>query len=254
MKRPFGQPASKKPPCVKLVRERPARIAALLRCLTWQPPTTERTPLMTARTVDENELRESVVALGASLFARGFSVGSAGNISVRTQSGFLMTPTNSSLGRLAPEELSELDAQWVHTGGPRPSKEVVMHQAMYQARPQSEAVVHLHSTYVTAISCLDGGQAIPPLTPYFIMRLGRDVPTVPYYKPGSPAVLADILAAGKRGPAVILANHGSIVAGSSLEDAVNAAEELEVSAQLAFLLEGRSTRPLNEEQIQDLVG
>ncbi|PRZ17588.1 3-oxo-tetronate 4-phosphate decarboxylase [Nesterenkonia sandarakina] len=209
---------------------------------------------MTAPAGNENTLRESVVALGASLFARGFSVGSAGNISVRSGDGFLMTPTNSSLGRLDPQALSELDAQWVHTAGPKPSKEVVMHQAMYQARPQAAAVVHLHSTYVTAISCLDEEQPIPPLTPYFIMRLGRDVPTVPYYKPGSPAVLDDILAAGQRGPAVILANHGSIVAGSSLEDAVNAAEELEVSAQLAFLLEGRATRPLNEEQIQDLLG
>ncbi|MGJ9372715.1 3-oxo-tetronate 4-phosphate decarboxylase [Nesterenkonia sp. CF4.4] len=209
---------------------------------------------MTAPDVNENALRESLVALGASLFARGFSVGSAGNISVRSGDGFLMTPTNSSLGRLDPQALSELDAQWVHTAGPKPSKEVVMHQAMYQARPQAAAVVHLHSTYVTAISCLDEEQPIPPLTPYFIMRLGRDVPTVPYYKPGSPAVLDDIVAAGQRGPAVILANHGSIVAGSSLEDAVNAAEELEVSAQLAFLLEGRATRPLNQEQIQDLLG
>ena len=209
---------------------------------------------MTASAENERALRENLVALGASLFARGFSVGSAGNISVRSGDGFLMTPTNSSLGRLAPDQLSELDAQWVHTAGPKPSKEVVMHQAMYQARPKATAVVHLHSTYVTAISCLDEGQAIPPLTPYFIMRLGRDVPIVPYYKPGSPAVLGDILEAGRRGPAVILANHGSIVAGGSLEDAVNAAEELEVSAQLAFLLEGRAVRPLSEEQIQDLLG
>lgn len=209
---------------------------------------------MTAPAVNEDALRESIVALGASLFARGFSVGSAGNISVRTGGGFLMTPTNSSLGRLDPQALSELDAEWGHVAGPKPSKEVVMHQAMYQARPEAAAVVHLHSTYVTAISCLEGKQPIPPLTPYFIMRLGRDVPTVPYYRPGSPAVLEDVLAAGRRGPAVILANHGSIVAGSSLQDAVNAAEELEVSAQLAFLLEGRATRPLNEEQIQDLLG
>lgn len=209
---------------------------------------------MTSPAENESALRERIVALGASLFDRGFSVGSAGNISVRTQDGFLMTPTNSSLGRLDPEALSVLDPQWVHAAGPKPSKEVVMHQAMYQARPQAAAVVHLHSTYVTALSCLETEPAIPPLTPYFIMRLGRDVPTVPYYKPGSPAVLTDLQATGERGPAVILANHGSIVAGGSLEDAVNAAEELEVSAQLAFLLEGRATRPLNQEQIQDLLG
>lgn len=203
--------------------------------------------------IDEHLMRRQIVELGASLFQRGFSVGSAGNISARIDGGFLMTPTNSSLGRLKADELSVLTQDWEHVGGPRPSKEVVMHRAMYEARAEAQAIVHLHSTYVTAYSCLAGEAGIPPLTPYFVMRLGREVPTVPYYRPGAAEMLEDILAAGRRSPGVILSNHGSIVAGSTVEDAVNAAEELEVSAQLAFLLEGRQTRPLSPGQVDDLL-
>lgn len=204
--------------------------------------------------MNEQQLREQIVELSKSLFDRGFSVGSAGNISVRIPDGYLMTPTNSSLGRLTAEELSVMDADWTHVAGPKPSKEVVMHQAVYDARPQAEAVVHLHSTYVTAVSCLRGNQVIPPLTPYFIMRLGREVPTVPYHRPGSPDMRSDIFEASKRGPAVILSNHGSIVAGASLVDAVNASEEMEVSAQLAFLVDGKQARPLTGPEIDDLLG
>lgn len=208
---------------------------------------------MTDQNLSDIELRHQIVELSKSLFDRGYSVGSAGNISVRVDEGFLMTPTNSSLGRLRPDRLSELNEQWEHVAGPKPSKEVVMHQAMYRARPESAAIVHLHSTYVTAISCLHDDGAIPPLTPYLIMRLGREIPTVPYYRPGSPEMLDDILAAGQRGPAVILSNHGSIVAGSHLEEAVNAAEELEASAQLTLLLDGHRTRPLTRYQIEELL-
>lgn len=200
-------------------------------------------------------LRQQLVEIGASLFDRGFSVGSAGNLSVRTPDGILMTPTNSSLGRLTVDSLAELDLQWNHVGGPRPSKEVVMHRAMYETRPEAAAVVHLHSTYVTAVSCLaEDGPTIPALTPYFVMRVGREVPMVPYYRPGSAEVDVELRAAAGRGPAVILANHGSIVAGETLESASNAAEELEVSAQLAFLLKDRAVRPLSEEQIRELLG
>lgn len=200
------------------------------------------------------QLREEIVELSKSLFDRGFSVGSAGNISVRTEAGYLMTPTNSALGRLRPDKLAVLDTAWNHVDGPAPSKEVVMHQAVYEARPETQAVVHLHSTYVTAISCLRENQVIPPLTPYFVMRLGREVPTVPYYRPGSADMRQDIIEAAAQSPAMILSNHGSIVAGSSLEGAVNAAEELEVSAQLAFLLEDKPTRPLTDRDMNELLG
>ena len=126
----------------------------------------------------EHETRILLSELAASLFARGFSVGSAGNISVRLPDGYLMTPTNSSLGRLDPERLSKLDKDFRHVGGDKPSKEVFMHRAFYQARGAAGAVVHLHSTQATAVSCLpdvDPSNPIPPLTPYFVMRVGRRI-------------------------------------------------------------------------------
>src|SRR3984957_17048903 len=138
----------------------------------------------------ENDIRVLLSELAASLFARGFSVGSAGNISVRLADGYLMTPTNSSLGRLDPGRLSKLDRQFQHIDGDKPSKEVFMHRAFYQARSDAGAVVHLHSTRATAVSCLpdvDQSNPIPPLTPYFVMRVGRRMPIVPSYRPGDAA-------------------------------------------------------------------
>lgn len=199
-------------------------------------------------------IKSQIIELGASLFQRGFSVGSAGNISVAMDTGFLMTPTNSSLGRLRADDLSVMDAGWRHVGGMRPSKEVVLHQAVYGARPGAAAVVHLHSPAVTAISCLSHPTeaVIPPLTPYLTMRAGRDIPVVPYFRPGSSEVAASIMLAAERSPAIILGNHGSIVAGATLEDAVNAAEELEASAALALALHGRRTRLLTSDELDEL--
>lgn len=198
--------------------------------------------------------REQIVALSRSLFDRGFSVGSAGNVSVRTEGGYLITPTDSSLGRLEPERISLLDADWNHVSGDQPSKEVFMHRAAYEARPGAGAVVHLHSPYATAWSCLPEAVSpgLPAITPYFVMRLGGAVPVIPYHRPGDPEVYDAILDAAREHPAVLLANHGSVVAGDSLVSAVNAAEELEVTAQLALLLEGRSPRVLTPEQIAEL--
>ncbi|MBE9607314.1 aldolase [Acetobacteraceae bacterium H6797] len=204
----------------------------------------------------ETELRELLVELGASLFARGYSVGSAGNISVRLPDGYLMTPTNSSLGRLKAEKISKLDLQWNHVGGDKPSKEVFMHRAVLTARPEAGAVVHLHSTYATAIGCLaaEGETApIPPLTPYFVMRVGRKLPVIKYYRPGDAAMENDIHEAAKEARAVLLANHGPVVSGKSLIDAVYAAEELEESAKLALMLRGQKTRELTPGQVDDLL-
>ena len=205
--------------------------------------------------MDNMDTRDQVVALAGSLFDRGYSVGSAGNISVRIPGGYLMTPTNSSLGRLDPARLSVLDEDFVLTAGDPPSKEIPMHKAVYEARPDTGALVHLHSTHVTALSCLwvPGEPLIPPLTPYFVMRVGADVPVVPYFRPGSADVVDEIRDAARRGPAVILAHHGSLVAGSSLVAAVNAAEELEVTAQLALLLRGSQPRTLDAEQVAELL-
>ena len=202
----------------------------------------------------EDALRTLLVSLAASLFARGFSVGTAGNISVRLpDGGYLITPTNSSLGRLDPARLARLDAGFAHVGGDAPSKEVFMHRAFYRSRPEAGAVVHLHSTMVTALACLPGGEAIPPLTPYFVMRIGRSLPLVPYYRPGDPAMEPAIAAASSTARAVLLANHGPVVSGATLLDAVYAAEELEEAAKLAFVLRGAAPRTLTEAQVQDLL-
>jgi ribulose-5-phosphate 4-epimerase/fuculose-1-phosphate aldolase len=204
----------------------------------------------------ENDTRHLLVELAASLFARGFSVGSAGNISVRLDDGYLITPTNSCLGRLDPTRLSRLDAGFRHIDGDRPSKEVFMHRAFYAARADAGAVVHLHSTMATAVACLpdvDADNPIPPLTPYFVMRVGRRMPIVPYYRPGDPAMEPSIEAAARNARAVLLANHGPVVSGKTLTDAVYAAEELEEAARLFLLLRGAAPRLLTSAQIDDLL-
>jgi ribulose-5-phosphate 4-epimerase/fuculose-1-phosphate aldolase len=204
----------------------------------------------------EHETRILLRELAASLFARGFSVGSAGNISVRLADGYLMTPTNSSLGRLEPERLSKLDTNFRHVGGDKPSKEVFMHRAFYQAREDAGAVVHLHSTQATAVSCLpdvDPSNPIPPLTPYFVMRIGRRMPIIPYYRPGDPAMEPAIHEAARAARAVLLANHGPVVSGKTLTDAVYAAEELEEAAKLFLLLRGHLPRLLSDGQVDDLL-
>jgi ribulose-5-phosphate 4-epimerase/fuculose-1-phosphate aldolase len=204
----------------------------------------------------DDEARDLLVDLAASLFARGFSVGSAGNISVRLPDGYLITPTNSSLGRLDAARISRLDADFKHVDGDRPSKEVFMHRAFYTARQDAGAVVHLHSTMATAVACLpdvDAANPIPPLTPYFVMRVGRTMPIVEYYRPGDPAMEPAIRTAAAGARAVLLANHGPVVSGKTLTDAVYAAEELEEAAKLYLLLRGGAPRLLSGRQVDDLL-
>jgi ribulose-5-phosphate 4-epimerase/fuculose-1-phosphate aldolase len=204
----------------------------------------------------ENETRQLLVELAGSLFSRGFSVGSAGNISVRLSDGYLITPTNSSLGRLDPEGLAKLDGDFQHVGGDKPSKEVFMHRAFYRARPDAGAVVHLHSTMATAVACLpdvDAANPIPPLTPYFVMRVGRSMPIIGYYRPGDAEMEPAIHAAARNARAVLLANHGPVVSGKTLTDAVYAAEELEEAAKLYLLLRGNAPRLLTGRQVDDLL-
>jgi ribulose-5-phosphate 4-epimerase/fuculose-1-phosphate aldolase len=204
----------------------------------------------------EAALREELAMLARSLFERGFSVGTAGNISVRLPDGYLMTPTNSCLGRLDPARISKLDAGWRHVAGDKPSKEVFLHRAFLDARPEAGAVVHLHSTHATAIACLApvGETApVPPLTPYFVMRVGRSLPVLPYFRPGDPAMEETVHQAAKTAKAVLLANHGPVVSGKTLTDAVHAAEELEEAARLALLLRGANPRLLTDAQVNDLL-
>jgi len=206
--------------------------------------------------MDEAGLRDLLVTLAASLFARGYSVGSAGNISVRVTDGYLMTPTNSCLGRLDAARLSRLDTGFKHVGGDPPSKEVFMHRAFYQARPGAGAVVHLHSTMATAVACLaeaDPENPIPPLTPYFVVRVGQRLPIVPYYRPGDAAMEPAIAEQARTARAVLLANHGPVVSGRTLTDAVYAAEELEEAAKLFFMTRMAPTRTLSTAQVADLL-
>jgi ribulose-5-phosphate 4-epimerase/fuculose-1-phosphate aldolase len=206
--------------------------------------------------MNEQATRSLLADFAASLYQRGFSVGSAGNISVRLDDGFLITPTNSSFGRLKPGQISKLDANFTHVDGDKPSKEVFMHRAFYTVRPECGAVVHLHSTMATAVGCLadaDPVQPIPPLTPYFVMRIGRSLPLIRYFRPGDPAMEPAIAAAARNARAVLLANHGPVVSGRTLTDAVYAAEELEEAARLYLLLRGANTRPLSGAQVEELL-
>lgn len=204
--------------------------------------------------MNESRLRERICALGRSLFGRGLTFGSSGNISVRLEDGFLATPTNVSLGELDPARLSKLDAEGRHVAGDRPTKETFLHFGMYRRRPDAGAVVHLHSTWSVAVSCLadiDPEDVLPPLTAYYVMRVGR-LPLVPYYPPGDPALGPAVEALADRHRAVLLANHGPVVAGADLETAVWSLEELEETAKLYLVLRDRPLRLLTAAQVAEL--
>jgi ribulose-5-phosphate 4-epimerase/fuculose-1-phosphate aldolase len=201
------------------------------------------------------KLREDICRTAASLFARGLTHGSTGNISVALpDGGWLMTPTGSSLGTLDPARLSLLDAGGRHVGGDTPTKEAFLHTTMYAKRPKTGAVVHLHSTHSVAVSVLadvDPADVLPPLTAYYVMRVGT-LPLVPYFPPGDAALADAVGALAGRHHAVLLANHGPVVAGVTLAAATDAAEELEATARLHLLLQGRAVRPLTSEQVAEL--
>lgn len=205
-------------------------------------------------TGDERALRDEICRLAESMFARGLTAGSSGNLSARLPDGFLTTPTNSCLGFLEAARLSKLDATGAHVAGDPPTKEVPLHMALYGARPQAGGVVHLHSTFATALSCLadtDAEDAIPPITPYVVMRVGR-VPLIPYTRPGSAEVAPLIAAKAAGAAAVLLANHGPVVSARTFRDAVFAAEELEETARLVLLTRGMPVRRLSAEQVAAL--
>lgn len=204
--------------------------------------------------MSEKDVRDNIVKWGRSLFERGLTAGSSGNISVRIDDGYIATPTNSCLGFLDPGRLSKLDPDGRHVSGDAPTKELPLHFAFYEGRPDCRAVVHLHSTYATALSCLsdvDPKDAIPPITPYVVMRVGS-VPIVPYTRPGSADVKPLIAKIVADHSAALLENHGPIVSGRSLDATVFAIEELEEAAKLAILLRGMPVRYLAQAAIDDL--
>ena len=203
---------------------------------------------------DEAVLRERIALLGRSLFERGFGVGTSGNLSARIEGGFLATPTNSCLGRLDPERLAKLDEGGRHVTGDAPTKELPLHLAVYAVRPKDGAVVHLHSTCATAVSCLadaDPANALPPLTAYQAMRFGR-LPVVPYFRPGEPDPSSIIAAYAADSRALLLANHGSLVSEATLDAAVAVAEEVEETCKLFLMLRGSFVRTLTQDQLDEL--
>lgn len=204
----------------------------------------------------ENQLRDQICKCGQSLFNRGLTFGSAGNISVALpDGGWLMTPTNAPLGDLDPAKLAKIGAKGDHIDGDKPTKEAFLHRVMYAKRAKCEAVVHLHSTHSVAVSCLhgiDSHNCLPPLTAYYVMRVGQ-LPLVPYYPPGDESLARAVEKLAKDHHAVLLANHGPVVSGTSLANALNAIEELEETAKLFLLLRGSETKPLSPEQVQKLM-
>jgi ribulose-5-phosphate 4-epimerase/fuculose-1-phosphate aldolase len=204
---------------------------------------------------DESRLREQICTIGRSIFDRGLTSGSTGNISARLDDGtWLMTPTNASLGRLDPARISKLDGNGRLLSGDPPSKEIPLHSAMYDERTSAGAIVHLHSTHSVAVSMLpevDPDNVLPPLTAYYCMRCGR-VPLLPYFIPGDPKLGDAIRGVAGRASTVLLANHGPVVAGKDLEAATNAVEELEETAKLYLMLRNLNPRMLTPEQVAEI--
>lgn len=198
--------------------------------------------------------REELCRVARSLFERRFTAGSSGNLSVRVDDGFLVTPTNSSLGQLDPTALAHMSSDGRHLSGEAPSKEWFFHRACYQARISVGAVIHLHSTHAAAVSCLanlDCNNCLPPLTAYQVMKFGQ-VPLIPFFRPGDGALgpaVGDLI---RRHTAVLLANHGPVVVGRTLQATLYAAEELEETAKLFLLLRGSEPRLLSDAQIAEV--
>lgn len=204
--------------------------------------------------MNETQSRDEIARLAKSMFDRGLTFGTSGNISIRLDDGWLMTPTGSTMGNIDPALISKLDNDGRHLSGERPTKENFLHMAMYEERPNTSAIVHLHSTHSVAVSCLDDLDAknvLPPITAYYVMKIGT-LPLIPYYPPGDINLAKAVREMAGKHHAVLLANHGPIVAGTSLQNAVSATEELEETAKLFLMLKGNKTRFLSEEQVMDL--
>jgi ribulose-5-phosphate 4-epimerase/fuculose-1-phosphate aldolase len=203
----------------------------------------------------EAEIRALMVSYGRSLFERGYGCGTSGNLSVKLDDGdLLLTPTNVSLGSLTEDDLTRLSETGAYKSGRPATKEDWLHLAFYRGRPQARAVVHLHSTHAVAMACLEDlppSDAIPPITPYAVMRFGA-VAMIPYFRPGDQSFAGVIEAAARDHKAILLANHGPVVAGPDLPAAIAAAEELEETARLFFILRGHRHRVLTEAEVQEL--
>jgi ribulose-5-phosphate 4-epimerase/fuculose-1-phosphate aldolase len=203
-------------------------------------------------------LRDEICRVGASLHARGYAHATAGNISVRTDGGFLITPTDACLGNLDPARLSRVDSHGEHTDGDRPSKTLELHRQIYEADPEARCVIHTHSTHLVALTLMgvwSPDDVVPPITPYFVMKVGH-VPLVPYHRPGDPAVARAVAeriramrAAGTAIRAVMIDRLGPNVWHRSPSEASAVLEELEETARLWLMTRAA---PLSIEQIEEL--
>ena len=201
--------------------------------------------------MSDAKTRDLIASLAKSMFDRGLTFGSSGNISVRIDDGWLMTPTGSSMGNIDPGKIAKLNSDGLLISGDPPTKESCLHLAMYDERPNDMAVVHLHSTHSVAASCLeniDPKNVLPPITAYYVMRIGT-LPLVPYFPPGDVNLARAVREMASEHHAVLLANHGPVVAGKCLRDAVYATEELEETARLFFLLKDQKARYLSSAEV-----
>lgn len=204
----------------------------------------------------DSALREQICTLAKSMFDRGLTGGSTGNISAKTSDGgLLVSPTGTSFGRLDPARLSQFDSAGTLISGDRPTKEMPLHSAFYETRETTGAVVHLHSCHSVALSLMPDASTenfLPPITPYSVMKLGK-VKMLPFFRPGDPRLGEALRDLGGARSAVMLANHGPVVAGQTITAACDAIEELEATARLALLIRGMAVNMLNDSQINDLV-
>lgn len=203
---------------------------------------------------DEARIREEICRIGESLYRRGYTVGTAGNISARLDDGFLITPTDACLGFLEAARLAKLDAAGEQVGGDRASKTIQLHRAIYDARPDTSGIVHTHSTSLVALTMLpdvDRADVLPPITPYFVMKVGH-VPMIPYRRPGDPEVIDLVLAHAPKVRAVLLERLGPVVWSDSVSSACFALEELEETARLWLTLRAHPPAALDAGRIEEI--
>jgi ribulose-5-phosphate 4-epimerase/fuculose-1-phosphate aldolase len=201
-----------------------------------------------------DSILEQLCEAADSFYGRGYAHGSTGNLSVRDGDEVWITPTGQSLRGLTPARLARVDLLGQSRNENRPSKELPFHLAVYRQRAEARAVVHLHSTYSAALSCLDSfdpSNPLPPLTPYYFMRVAP-LAVLPYFRPGSAELAHAVERASPSHHCMLLSNHGTICAGSTLDEAVDRAEELEQTARLYFILRGEKVRHLSQDEIEEL--
>jgi ribulose-5-phosphate 4-epimerase/fuculose-1-phosphate aldolase len=202
---------------------------------------------------NENALREEICDVGSLLYSRGYTVGSAGNISARLDDGWLITPTDACLGRLDPAAISKVNLAGEWVSGDRPSKTLALHREVYDRNPGVGGVVHTHSTHLVALTLAGVWQQddiLPPITPYQVMKVGH-IPLIAYERPGSPKVAERVAQLANSVRGVMLERLGPVLWESSVSRASYALEELEETARL-WLMSNPKPAPLDQAALDEL--